>query len=491
MINRMKHLSLAISALCYFIVFFTACTREPGEGLSMHKYKKMHKILNEVTPKHYSILDGEIDNSVEWVDLRRIDSTLSAFYKNKYHFSCGHALVEVDGGYRFLGADNRFTGRLFSSAEDYREGWAKVTHDGQEDYLWMGDNRFISVFLSGLVNGVWFCKKEYEQEMRGWDDEGNPYSTGEYLTFTEYDILEFDWGQRRVRTLFGYDDSWHPFSIAKIEKGVVSIKSDDRFSLYVDGIKGQHSQSKQIYDDNGDIYSSTNLLTAFFYSSLSSSGYVAFSPKKDYLRGDEFLIFYPSEGNLNKGRLVDYGRIDSKDQIREVYDYIIEDNTITVPNECLNVPHRSITSIINQPVKIESESTDATHFEDGLVVKLYRGASEPEREYTVYPDKSFGFSNFVFEINRFLDASNGDLTLEGMRKRIVDNYGDYHQRYPTPHGKSEGSYNSELNQEYQRLMTQLNSTADPMERQRIQAQMSIIKSQIETSQREFINRLTR
>lgn len=55
---------------------------------------------------------------------------------------------------------------------------------------------------------------------------------------------------------------------------------------------------------------------------------------------------------------------------------------------------------------------------------------------------------------------------------------------------SDLSSSSQLNQEYQRLLSRLNSTSDPVERQRIQAQMSIVKSQIETSQRDFINRLT-
>lgn len=479
--NMRKVIILVIGAIS-LLLFVSSCVPKPGKGLSEARLTKLQRTLSKLSPDPYSLLDGKCivdEYEDQWETLKRIDSVLTSFYKNKYHFSCGQALVNTKDGYRYLDAYNWFS-NSYSMAEDYHEGWAKVvTQDGVEDYRCMGDPLQGSLSLRDIARGIFVGEKKYEQAIRGFDEEGNPVSFG-IEAFTEYDVIQVDMDKRQMQTLFEYDDNWYPISVESINRGIVTIKAEDGHVIQVDGV------SRKIKIDDIE-YKRTSALNAFFISNLSSRGFVAFSPK-DRLRGDEFLFFYPFKNNIYKGRLVDFGHVNSTRQVREIYDYSIELSGIDVPNKSLDVRTRTISAIVKNPVKIEY--ADAARIEDGVVVKFFRSMAEPEREYTLFPSSNPDFQMFALEVDKLVDASNENLTLEDIKQLINERYGEYHQRYPAPSSSGSSSMGSQLNQEYQRLMSQLNKTTDPVERQSIQAQMSVIKSQMEASQRDFINQLT-
>lgn len=81
-------------------------------------------------------------------------------------------------------------------------------------------------------------------------------------------------------------------------------------------------------------------------------------------------------------------------------------------------------------------------------------------------------------------------------QRIGDGEGNYWHKTGSPANSIQNNRSdsapqlSQLNQEYQRLLSELNNTADPAARQRIQTRMQVIKSQIEAAQRGVVNEMS-
>ena len=460
---------------------------EPGTTLDDSDRLKLDNYLAGINPEYDRILRGEF-NLVNDFDLgmltsdfgllHQLDSAISLYYKNKYVFSCGYALVENDGKYSFINRYNTICG-TFDEAEPFFNGIAKVKIGERTDYLLMGNLKL----LGDCLEGDWICSLIGERVYHDENQLSVYYNTPIHIdkATNSFNTVFKRNMQTMAPILWKGEDAYYH---VQPEEGWITLKVasnyEARFGNYTDYYCDYNGR---LFDAGTDLsdYRRSSMVASFFLCALSD-GPLVFSPEGEE-NGQAFLIFYPLYDDPSKGRVLVYNYYQNQYQVRWIFEYSIDDGAINIPKRLIDAHHRSI--LTNNSVTIKTAEEDNYYtFEDSLSVHCIK-------DYKLFYNRTPRFRDYIDRIEQLIDVSDASIkTLDDLLAHIKNRHGNYQPRYPVPSSSSSSSVNSQLNQEYQRLMSQLNKTADPVERQSIQAQMSVIKSQMEASQRDFINRLT-